>query len=175
MALLVAAVVLGTASASADTRFRRDAMDYGGGLDIRAVRHSHGPKASRIRHTVRMYGNWRSRALRSSHYSIGIYFDINRPREEREIWIKYRNGKLRAYMVVLELTRSGKVKDIRRDGSVDVWRPDSRTLRVAFGAGRLNLRRRTYRWSVVLTPDGVCPGSCESDFAPESEKILHRL
>jgi hypothetical protein len=169
-------LVLAASPASlADGRGARDAEDYGGRFDIKAVRHSHGPNEGRVRHAVRMFGEWRNRALRRHHYVIGIYFDINRKREERQIWIEYRRRELRADMIVLKLTRSGKVRGFRREGPVRVTRPTDRSVRVAFNVSRLNLRGDTYHWTTVLTPDGVCPGSCDSDFAPDKGMIDHAV
>lgn len=173
--ILVTSMALISAPAIADDAVVRDPKDYGGRLDIKALRHAHGPSPARLRHSIRMYGRWRNRALRRDHYSIAIYFDIKRRREERQVWIKYRKGELKAYILVLELTRRGKVRDFHRDGPVHVSRPSRRAVRAAFNVSRLNLPGDRYRWSAVLTPDAICPGSCGSDHAPEKSMIRHIL
>lgn len=162
--------------ALADIESARDPSDRPGDFDIATLRHSHGWDSERVRHTVRLSRGWRSHALRRKRQTIGIYFDVNRPRRERQVWIHYRRGKLRAHMLVLEFGQEGKVRDIRRDGAVRVSRPTPRKVRVAFDVGRLNLPGRRYRWSAVLTSDFPCPdSSCESDFAPDRGMIRHDL
>ncbi len=170
---IICAVLVLAASvvpAEADTRRRSDGNDTRGPLDIARIEHGHRVNAKGARqltHTVRTYGEWRSRLLRRRAF-IHLFFQLKghpgNP-EERAVWITYEDGRLQAEMYN---TLGDPPKFLAK---VSVWRPDERTVKIAFRK-RL-LRRRSfdhYGWttlSYIEQSHRFCDrrGGC-GDFAP---------
>lgn len=142
-------VALGVLPAAADENQVRDGDDTRGPLDIAWIKHGHRTKANGQRqlvHTIRLYERWPVRRLRHRGY-IHLFFDLRghpgNP-EERTLWIIYEDGKLKAEMYN---TLGDPPKYL---GDVPLWRPNGRTVKVAFRKSLL--RRRDfdyYKWGAL--------------------------
>jgi hypothetical protein len=97
------------------------------------------------------------------------------PRLERTIVIAMARGELRARMT----NHSGAVV-----GRPSVWKPNRRTISLAFGRGTLGGGVRSYRWYVTTTFHRRESGNCGDaggvtiicwDRAPNRGYIEHRL
>jgi hypothetical protein len=171
--VLVAALldsVSGTAAVHADTRRWRDGNDARGPLDIALVSQGHrmGPKGvPQLVHTIRLHRAWPVKKLRHQGF-VHVLFDRkghpNGP-EERNLWIVYRGGHLVATMY------NSLGDPPKRLARVALWRPDWRTVKVAFPKTLLKRRGlERYKWSVLSFVEArheLCPrrDGC-SDLAP---------
>lgn len=132
-----ALIVADVSVVSADDGRRRDADDATGPLDIAWIRHSHRTSDRGVHHlvhTVRLFEPWPVRRLRHRGY-INLFFDLpgNRDwREERALYISYENGRLRAEMINFGVDPPESMK------YVALWRPNRRTVKVAFGRSLLS-------------------------------------
>lgn len=172
--VLFAAVALAP-PAGADTRGRRDGNDARGPLDIQRIAHRHRVTADGTRqlvHTIRLRRAWPVKKLRHQGF-VHLYFELrghpgNPP--ERTLWIVYRKGSLVASM------RNSLGDPPRRVGRVSLWRPDWRTVRVAFPKEVLRRGLRRYEWNASSFVEGrheLCPhrDGC-SDWAPDIRRGL---
>ena len=139
-------MVLALALASgalADRRTVADGVDERAApLDIASIGHGHDSRG-RLVHTVRMRDAWRLRALRPAHGELALLFDLDgelsngHPRFERAVVIWTSGGRLRAEM-------RGRRNQVL--GRVNVWRPNNRTVKVAFRQALLRRRLAEYHW-----------------------------
>lgn len=173
MLLVAIAVAVGLAvmPAAADQKRVVDGNDTTGPLDIHWIKHAHRTNAKGQRqlvHTVRLYERWPVRRLRHRGY-VHLFFQLRghpgNP-EERTLWIIYENGKLKAEMYNTLGDPPKYLRDVR------LWRPDGRTVKVAFRKSLL--RRRDfnyYKWGALSYIEGRHPLCGRSqgcgDFAPD--------
>lgn len=153
-------VALVGAPARADQRRFPDGNVARGPLDIARIAHGHrmGPNGVRqLVHTVRLYRAWPVKKLRHRGF---VHLDFDRRGhpdgpQERSVWIVYRRGRLVATMYN---TLGDPPKRLAR---VALWRPDWRTVRIAFP--KTLLRKRPldrYKWSALSFVEGrheLCP------------------
>lgn len=171
---IVLALVLGTsflsvASLRADTRRWPDGNNARGPLDIASISHGHriGPKGvPQLVHTVRLHRSWPVKKLRHQGY---VHLTFDRPGrpgspQERVLWIVYKRGHLIARMF------SSLGDPPKYLGRVALWRPDWRTVKVAFPKTLLKRRGlERYRWNAFSIVEGrheLCPRDVCQDLAP---------
>jgi hypothetical protein len=140
-------------------------------MDFRRLTYGHGDAGKTLRHGVYTLKRWKTRRLGGRHgTSITIRFDTDGDRlPERRLEIRRKDGELWAGMF------RGKdlLKPVR--GEVRVWRPNRRSVKVAFRPALLDERVR-YRWYVEWSDRGLaCAGSCQSDHAPQRGWFTHEL
>lgn len=183
--LVSATLIVATAFSPAvgDERLSRDGNDANGPLDIAWIKHAHRINSRDVRqlvHTVRLYEPWPVEELRHRGY-IHLFFQLaghrNNP-QERTLWITYEDGKLEAKMYS---TLGDPPKFL---ANVTMWRPDPKTVKVAFRKRLLRHREfARYKWgalSFVEERHRLCPGpeDCD-DFAPDLRNgknyVTHRL
>jgi hypothetical protein len=165
--------------AGAGTAVYADPNDSLSRFDISRV--SHGHKLSRggkprLTHQLTTHDAWRAMLVDGRPSSIGFFITTDRDgRLERRIVIATARGEIRARM----LNHSGDVV-----GRPSVWKPNRRTITVAFGRGTLGRRLRSYRWYATTTFHRSSSKSCGDagsvtivcwDRAPNSGYIEHRL
>ena len=170
--------LLGTAAMASERRVL-DADDTKGPLDIAWVQHGHRQSPAGVRqlvHTVRLFDPWPVRRLRHRGF-VHLFLDVEGHRslrEERAVWITYRKGRLRAQL----MHYSAEPPTVMR--RVPLWRPDRRTLKIAFRKRALGRGRfEAYGWSAISfveERDSSCDrrGGCH-DSAPEAGYVRHRL
>lgn len=183
MLLVAAALVLPVVPAAADSGTFRDPEeqpfcespdpcpddDY---MDFRRLTFGHGDSGRTLRHGFYTEKRWKTRRLGGRHgTTIDITFNTDRDqRGERSIEIRRKDGELQARMF------RGRYLLKPIPGDIRVWRPDRRSVKVAFAPRLLGERVRRYRWYVVWYDRGLaCPGSCGNDFAPNKGWYEHRL
>ena len=140
------AIVVALALASgalADRRTVADGVDERAApLDIASIGHGHDPRG-RLVHRVTMQDSWRLRALRPRRGELALLFDLDgklidgHPEFERAIVIWTSGGRLRAQMRGVRSQVLGRVK---------VWRPNNRTVKVAFRKALLRRGLAEYHW-----------------------------
>ena len=184
LALVVAALLLAPVAALADGDAFHDGDeqpfcedpnaecpddDY---MDFRRATFGHGKTRSVVRHGVRTMKRWKTKDLGGRH-GVTIYVHLNTDddgRVERSLRIRRKHGELRGRMF------RGKYFDKRVHGSVRVWRPDGRSIKVVFRVRMLGDDVDAYRWGVSWARRGIgCLGSCHSDHAPDEGWYRHRL
>lgn len=183
--LLIACFVLAAvwSPGLADERTFRDPARAKGVLDIEAIRHSHRANEKGVRqlvHTIRLEQAWPVKKLRHRGF-VHVNFQLpghpGSP-EERAVWIVYRRGHLVAKMYRTLGDPPALV------GRAALWRPDWRTVKVAFPKSWLRARPLdAYKWNAVaFVEDGTdfCPrkDAC-FDWAPnpanDRRYVRHRL
>jgi hypothetical protein len=165
--VLLAGVLLVPGAASADHLSTRDPREFRGRFDIARVWHGHGARGGGtwLKHGVKMYRGWHSRALRSRG-SVDITF----PGRRRYIRFDFRRGlKARMYDHDGELV-----------GKPLAWRPNLKTLIVSFPRGWLGDNVSRYSWLVESTSTPPCDDTTAScagfvDRAPDAGRIVHVL
>ena len=171
--------VVGT-SAFADRVDRRDPDDTTGVLDVGLIAHGHDKVHFRtsggsytqklLVHTITMRESWDNDLLRSGN-KLWVYFNLDRDgKQERSLLIRANpDGSLYGEMF------AGPTGGSYVRGYARIWRPDDRTLKLAFPAFLLDSKLDTYRWRVYTAysdpADPTCP--CE-DFAPDLRYLRHR-
>lgn len=172
--VLLAMPVAAAPIARADTRRWHDGNDARGPLDIAAIAQGHriGPNGVRqLVHTVRLRRAWPVKKLRHRGF---VHLTFDRPGHrgsppERTVWIVYRRGRLVATMYN---TLGDPPKRLAR---VALWRPDWRTVKVAFPKTLLKRRGlERYKWDALSFVEGrheLCPDpdGC-TDLAPDPQK-----
>jgi hypothetical protein len=174
--LVVTAVIAALLAppAHADGRRFADGNKARGPLDIARISHGHrlGPKGGQLVHTVRFHRAWPVEKLRRQGF-VHLDFDLRGNAggpQERSIWIVYRKGKLVATMYA---TLGDPPKRLAR---VALWRPDWRTVRVAFPKTLLRKRPpQRYEWAALSFVDGrhdLCPRRRRGcfDYAPNPDR-----
>lgn len=158
-------LVLGIVPLLADDRRIQDDNDTTGPLDIAWVKHGHRTNAKEQRqlvHTIRLFERWPVQRLKHRGF-INLFFDLKGDpdwREERAIYITYHDGHLRAELVDFAADPPQFMR------LVPMWRPDGRTVKVAFR--RSALRNRSYAYyewhalSFIEERHPLCdrPGGC---------------
>ena len=141
-------------------------------MDFRRVMVGHGKVRGTVRHGVRTHRRWRTRVL-GGRYGVTIYLEINLEggrRPEKMIRIRRKDGALWAQMF------EGNWWLHRVPGSVGVWRPTRRSLKIAFDRDMLGEDVDRYGWSFSWgNRRTACPGSCHNDWAPDKGEYVHRL
>jgi hypothetical protein len=140
-------------AALADTRSVRDELEpRAGHLDIASIGHGH-DRAGRLVHRVTMQAPWHPHGLRPHRGELAILFDVNprsadgeggfegHPSFERALRVSVRGRELRAEL------RGGPNHE-RVLARVAVWRPDNRTVKVAFSPALLGRGAAEYAWFV---------------------------
>lgn len=167
------------APATADERRLRDGNDAEGPLDISWVSHGHRTNAKGQRqlvHTIRLFERWPVQRLRHRGF-INLFFDLKGNqgwRPEREIVISYVDGRLRAELVNFAADPPQFMR------FVPLWRPDGRTVKVAFRRSALRQRKYGYYdWeglSFIEEGHPLCdrPGGCSDGF-PNRGSIRHEV
>lgn len=152
--------LLGAGSLRADTRRWRDGNDARGPLDVARIAQGHriGPKGvPQLVHTIRLHRAWPVRRLRDRGY---VHVQLDRRGHpdgpnERMLRIVSRRGRLVATMYN---SLGDPPKRLER---VAVWRPNRRTVKVAFRPELLERRGlERYKWNVVTYVEGrhdLCP------------------
>lgn len=167
-AVLLAAT-LTTPAALADGAKLRDRNDTRGVLDVSRISHGHRTTRAgehQLVHTIRLHDPWPVKKLRDHGFAL-IYFELaghpdNPP--ERTLQIEYEDRRLVAHMYN---SMGDPSKHMRK---VALWRPDWRTVRVAFPKALLRKSLQRYKWNAVTFVDereGMCSrgGGC-TDWAP---------
>ena len=125
---------------------------------------------------LRMRESWRLRALRPAHGELAILFDVDgkivdgHPEFERAVVISARGGRLHAEM------RGRRNQVLAR---VKVWRPNNRTVKVAFRKALLRRRLVEYHWfarTLVYEGEHIRGGDAapgETSSIPET--LTHQL
>lgn len=163
-AVLLVVVLLASLGASsplrADTRRWRDGTNARGPLDVARIAQGHrmGPKGvPQLVHTIRLHRAWPVKKLRHQGF-VHVMFDRKGHRDgpqERMLRIVYRKGRLVAAMFA---SLGDPPKRLAR---VALWRPDWRTVKVAFPKTLLKRRGLArYKWSVISVVEGrhdLCP------------------
>ncbi len=144
-AAVVAAALSFAPGALADRRSVADEVDERAApLDIASIGHGHDARG-RLVHRVAIRQPWRLRALRPGRGELALLFDVDgrlvggHPRFERALVIETRSGRLHAEM-------RGRRNHQRVLGRVKVWRPDNRTVKVAFPKALLRRGLAEYHW-----------------------------
>ena len=153
-ALVAVLLVCLAPPAGADQRRFHDGNDARGPLDVASIAHRHrmGPKGVRqLVHTIRLRRAWPVKKLRHrgfAHLNFDLRGNDGGP-QERSIWIVYRKGRLVATMYA---TLGDPPKRLAR---VALWRPDWRTVGVAFPKSLLRKRDLgRYRWNATTYVEG---------------------
>lgn len=182
LGILVAVLIvmgLNLFPAAADEKRFRDGNDAKGPLDIAWVKHGHRTNAKGQRqlvHTIRLFERWPVRRLKHRGF-INLFFDLKGDpdwREERAIYITYHDGHLRAELVNFA---ADPPKFMRL---VPMWRPNARTVKVAFRKSALRGRSFSfYRWkaiSFIEEDHRLCgeAGGC-ADGVPQRRYLRHTL
>jgi hypothetical protein len=111
-------------------------------LDIASIGHGHDARG-RLVHRVTMQESWRLRALRPRRGELALLFDLDgkivdgHPEFERAVVIWAGGGRLHAEMRTPRNRVLGRVK---------VWRPNNRTVKVAFRKALLRRGLAEYHW-----------------------------
>ncbi|HYP24854.1 MAG TPA: hypothetical protein VEV43_14895 [Actinomycetota bacterium] len=152
--LLVAAMLVGATGAVADTRRWRDGNEARGPLDIARIAQGHriGPKGvAQVVHTIRLHRAWPVKRLRHRGYVV-VQFDRRGHPDgpnERMLRIFYKRGGLVATMY------NSLGDPPKRLARVALWRPDRRTVKVAFPPKLLKRRGlERYEWNVMSFVEG---------------------
>ena len=173
LVVVVAIPLLLAPALRADTRRWHDGNNARGPLDIASISQGHrmGPKGVRqLVHTVRLHRAWPVKKLKHRGF-VHLNFELRGHRDgpqERTVWIVYRKGRLVATMYA---TLGDPPKRLAR---VALWRPDWRTVKVAFPKSLLRKGLEPYRWnamSFVEDRDPLCPRRGDGcwDWAPNPE------
>lgn len=165
--------------AGAGTGLYTDPNDSLSRLDISRVGHGHKLSRAgepRLTHRITTHDPWRAMLVDGRPSSIAFFFTTDRDgRLERRIVIATARGELRARMI----NHSGDII-----GRPSVWKPNRRTIAVAFGRRTLGRRLRSYRWYATTTFHRNSSESCGDagsvtivcwDRAPNSGSIEHSL
>ena len=172
LAIVLAAPLSLPVASRADTERFRDGNTARGPLDIASISHGHrmGPKGVRqLAHTIRLHRAWPVKKLRHRgfvHVDFELRGNPDGP-QERSIWIVHRKGRLVATMYA---TLGDPPKRLAR---VALWRPDWRTVKVAFPKSLLRKGLDRYKWAALSFVEGrheLCgkSGGC-TDWAPNPE------
>lgn len=141
-------------------------------MDFRRASFGHGRAERVVRHGVRTRKRWKTKEL-GGRYGVTVYLQVSNDddrRVERSLRIRRKHGELWGGMF------RGKYFRKKVDGRVRVWRPDRRSIKVAFPVRMLGDDVERYRWYVFWAKrDTYCPGSCHSDTAPDRGWYDHRL
>jgi hypothetical protein len=168
LALSLLVLVGGLNPAAAGYRRVQDPDDLEARVDVKWASHGHVKGGEALRHALGTYGRWRGRALRS--YRARIDFNLDKDgAAERQLRVRYRDGRLRAKMY------RGELFGVEVPGRVKVRRANRRSMSVTFAPGMLRENLARYRWSLLVYLDATCPGSCPSDSAPNRGWVKHRL
>lgn len=138
----ILALLVTTTSALGDTTRLRDPNDTDGNLDIKFVVQGHrsdtsGPRM--IRHRLTMYERWGKRALTRQNNFINLFFDTDKDNGfERRLNMDVRDGELRAKMQTW--------RGLEEVGFAKIWRPNRRSVAVAFPKRWLGAGVRSYQW-----------------------------
>ncbi|MFN2595337.1 MAG: hypothetical protein ABR579_10675 [Actinomycetota bacterium] len=156
--LIVPLVVMPSQSAHADFQRHMDGNDVHGRLDIRSVSAGHGAKRGVVVHTLKTFGRWHSRLLRPS--DVYVAFDVD-PRGDtnngRAIWVDYNKNGLRVRIRGYGTDSPGPTY-----GHGHAWRPNLRTLKVAFSLRDLpRTMRDGYRWRAWSSYERKGSAHCE--------------
>jgi hypothetical protein len=189
VALMIGVLIVPDA-ARADTRRYRDqdevpscpgdsACSDDDFMDFRRVMHGHGNTHRRVRHGIRTVRPWDTGVLGGQRgVTIAIHFNLDRdPAWERQLRIRRVHGRLWAGLF------KGYKDATRIPGKVRIWRPDQRSVRVAFHLDALKDGLTRYRWKATWWQRGpYCPESegCYQDDAPDQGLFtrywyVHRL
>lgn len=177
---LTLTMLLIAAPAAADTTRHRDRNDTDGKLDVRLVVQGHRRGSSgtpMLRHRLTMFERWGKRALSQQNNFINLFFNTDDDRGfERRLNIDVRNGRLRAKMQTW--------RGLDRVGFARIWRPNRRSVTVAFPKRWLGSGVRSYEWIGValysIKGEGPCGlqgdvhAGC-SDRLPNRSRFTHNL
>lgn len=135
-----------------------------------------GPKGvPQLVHTVRFHRAWPVKKVRHRGF-VHLNFDLRGHRDspqERSIWITYRKGRLIATMYA---TLGDPPKRLAR---VALWRPDWRTVKVAFPKSLLRRGLERYKWNAMSFVEGrhdACPrrNGC-TDWTPNGRRYVRHV
>jgi hypothetical protein len=154
-----------------------DSDDSPSRFDMSRVSHGHRLSRGgqpRLTHRISTHDAWRALLMDGRPSSFNIFITTDRDgRLERRIVIATARGALRARM----LDRSGHIV-----GRPSVWKPNRRTVTVAFRRGTLGRRLKGYRWYATTTFHRSSSSRCGKagsvtivcwDRAPDSGYIEH--
>lgn len=140
VALVALLGLLFPSQSSADTSSHFDGDDTHGVLDLKRVVQGHksDPHGRLVRHRLTMFREWGRVDLRHERNFINIFFNLDKDqRPERRLTIDVEDGRLKA--------RMDRFPSGRRVGRAEVWRPDRRSVSVAFPESFLS-EVASYRW-----------------------------
>jgi hypothetical protein len=135
----VVLAVVGTSSA--DTTRLNDPNDTRGKLDVKhAVQGHRGISETRmIRHRLTMRGRWNRRALKPRNNFIVFFFETDDDKGfERRLDIDFKGTRLRAKMETW--------LSLKKVGIATLWRPNRKSITVAFPLDWLGKDVDAYRW-----------------------------
>lgn len=149
-AIIAASLLLLPNVAGADELRTPDSNDTRGRLDIASAIHAHatdGEGDALYQHAIRTFFEWRSRLLGRDATEIDFWFSIDDDdAPERVVYVKYKNGRLRAELNEYEDFGDGaNVTFIRR---VEVTRLNKRALTIFLAPGDLGHPAVSYDWQV---------------------------
>jgi hypothetical protein len=136
-----AAVLTLAGTSSADTTRLSDPNDTRGKLDVKYAVQGHRliSKVRMIRHRLTMRGRWNRRALKPRNNFINFFFDTDDDKGfERRLNIAFRGARLRAKMQTW--------RSLKKVGIAKLWRPNRRSITVAFPEAWLGKNVDAYRW-----------------------------
>jgi hypothetical protein len=141
-------------------------------IDFRKVTYGHGRSAGILRHGIVTRERWKTKDMGGPHgVTIYLELDVDGDRTaERMLRMRRKDGELRARMF--------RGKHLRKaiGGSLRVWRPNQRSIKVRFPLRLLGDDLDRYRWSAGWYNRNVgCAGSCHTDYAPHRGRFEHRL
>lgn len=162
--------------ALADTRSVRDGVDERAApLDIRSIGHGHDARR-RLVHRVTMREPWRLRALRPGRGELALLFDLDGKivdghglEFERALVVWAGGGRLHAEMRTPRNRVLGRVK---------VWRPNNRTVKVAFRKALLRRGLVEYHWfarTLVYRGDRSGGDAAPGETSSIPETLTHSL
>ena len=181
------ALSLSSTMVFADDLARDDPDDTEGLLDVSSIAHGHfdtsNPRRKVLTHHVETFDNWENDILSSEVFPsyIEIVFNIDSdPAIERYMHISAsEDGSLQAEMFSRQPDRVDSSK-----GYAFAWRPDERSLGVAFPRSLLRKRIKSYRWYVSTAYHESGHKDCDKegdvvtwcqDEAPNAETVRHKL
>lgn len=167
-------IVIAAMPVWADGLSRDDPDDAGHQLDVAETSHGHlKVRGGRfLTHRISTFEAWENSVLEGS--SLRIFFNLDRdPETERTLLVTLNeDGSLNA-----EMHGNGKLRGYAR-----AWRPDDRTVKVAFPPSLLRRGLEVYRWRVETVGPGFPEQKCSPDpdqpcldLVPDRGFIRHKL
>jgi hypothetical protein len=174
------AVLTLAGTSSADTTRLSDPNDTRGKLDVKYAVQGHRliSKVRMIRHRLTMRGRWNRRALKPRNNFINLFFDTDDDKGfERRLNIDFRGTILRAKMQTW--------RSLKKVGIAKLWRPNRKSITVAFPKGWLGKDVDDYQWTAhtlySIAGQGPCGfqtdvyKTCSDTLPNKNRRFTHNL